>query len=69
MGDVVKRVEKLGRRRVLLETLWMKPRMILTVVVGSVHIRERGMRIGQRGDIFGHIAILSIEGILMIWVM
>jgi hypothetical protein len=39
------------------------------MVVGFVDIRERGMRIGQRGDIFGHIGILSIEGILMIWVM
>jgi hypothetical protein len=46
-GDIVKRVEKLGRRRMLLETLEMKPMMILTVVVGSVHIGERGMRIGQ----------------------
>jgi len=51
----------------LLETLQMKPRMILTVVVGFVHIRERGMRIGEGADIFGHIRILSIEGILMIW--
>jgi hypothetical protein len=67
MEGVVKGVGKLGRRRVLLETLQMKPRMILTVVVGSVHISERGMRIGQGGDIFGHIGILSIEGILMIW--
>ena len=66
MEGVVKGVEKLGRRRVLLETLKMKLRMIFTVVVGSVHIGERGMRIGQRGDIFGHIEILSIEGILMI---
>jgi hypothetical protein len=69
MGDVVKRVEKLGRRRVLLETLQMKPMKILTVVVGFVCIGERGMRIGQGGDIFGHIGILSIEGILMIWAM
>jgi hypothetical protein len=61
MEGVVKGVEKLGRRRVLLETLKMKLRMIFTVVVGSVHIGERGMRIGQGGDIFGHI------GILMIW--
>jgi hypothetical protein len=67
MEGVVKGVEKLGRRRVLLETLQMKPMMILTVVVGSVHIGERGIRIGQGGDIFGHIGILSIEGILMIW--
>jgi hypothetical protein len=66
MGDVVKRVEELGRRRVLLETLQMKPRMILTMVVGSVHIWERGMRIGQGADIFGHIGILSIKGILII---
>ena len=51
----------------LLETLQMKPRMILTVEVGSVHIGERGMRISQGGDIFEHIRILSIEGILMIW--
>jgi hypothetical protein len=43
----------------------MKSRMILTVVVGSVHIRERGMRI-DRGDMFDHIEILSIEWILMI---
>jgi len=43
--------------------------MILTVVVGSVHIGERGMRIGQEGDTFGHIGILNMEGILMIWVM
>jgi hypothetical protein len=34
--------------------------MILTVVVGSVHIGERGMRIGQEGDIFDHIGVLSI---------
>ena len=61
MEGVVKGVEKLGRRRVLLETLKMKLRMIFTVVVGSVHTGERGMRIGQGGDIFGHI------GILMIW--
>jgi hypothetical protein len=61
MEGVVKGVEKLGRRRVLLETLKMKLRMIFTVVVGSVHIGERGMRIGQGGDIFSHI------GILMIW--
>jgi hypothetical protein len=47
MEGVVKRVEKLGMRRVLLETLQMKPRMILTVVVGSIHIGDRGMRIGQ----------------------
>jgi hypothetical protein len=67
MEGVVKGVEKLGRRRVLLETLQMKSRMILTVVVGFVHIGERGMRIGQGGDIFDHIGILSIEGILMIW--
>jgi hypothetical protein len=40
--------------------------MILTVVVSSVHIGERGMRIGQSEDIFGHIWILSIKGILMI---
>jgi hypothetical protein len=39
----------------------MKSRMILTVVVGFVHIGDRGMRIGQGGDIFDHI------GILMIW--
>jgi len=69
IGDIVKRVEKLGRRRVLLETLQIKSRMILTVVVSSVHIGGRGMRIGQGGDIFGHVGILSIEGILMIWVM
>jgi hypothetical protein len=69
MVDEVKRVEKLGMRRVLLETLQMKPMMILTVVVGSVHIREKGMRIDQGGDIFSHIGILNIEGILMIWVM
>jgi hypothetical protein len=67
MEGVVKGVEKLGRRRVLLETLQMKSRMILTVVVGSVHTGKRGMRIGQGGDIFDHIGILSIEGILMIW--
>jgi len=67
MEGVVKGVEKLGRRRVLLETLQMKSRMILTLVVGSVHIGEKGMRIGQGGDIFDHIGILSIEGILMIW--
>jgi hypothetical protein len=67
MEGVVKGVEKLGRRRVLLETLQMQSRIILTVVVGSVHIGERGMRIGQGGDIFDHIGILSIEGILMIW--
>jgi hypothetical protein len=67
MEGVVKGVKKLGRRRVLLETLQMKPRMILTVVVGSVHIGERGVRIGQGGDIFSHIGILGIEGILMIW--
>ena len=60
-------VEKLGRRRVLLETLQMKPRMILTMVVGFIHVGERGMRIDQGGDIFGHIGIFSIEGILMIW--
>jgi len=65
--ETSKRVEKLGRRRVLMETLQIKSRMILTVVVGSVHIGERGMRIGQGGDIFDHIGILSIEGILMIW--
>ena len=47
----------------------MKPRMILTLVVGSIHIGERGMRLSQGGDIFGHIGILSIEEILMIWVM
>jgi hypothetical protein len=46
----------------------MKPKMILNVVVGSVDIRERGMRIGQGGDVFSHIGILNIEGILMIWV-
>jgi hypothetical protein len=68
-GDIVKRVEKLGRRRVLLETLQMKSRMILTVVVDFVHIRERGMRINQGGDIFSHIGILSIKGILMNRVM
>jgi hypothetical protein len=45
----------------------MKSRMILIVVVGSVHIGERGMRIGQGGDIFDHIGILSTEEILMIW--
>jgi hypothetical protein len=55
MEGVVKGVEKLGRRRVLLETLQMKSRMILTVVMGSVHIGERGMRIGQGGEIFDHI--------------
>jgi hypothetical protein len=60
-GGHSKRVKKLGRRRVLLETLQMKSRMKLTVVVGSVHIGERGMRIGQGGDIFDRI------GILMIW--
>jgi hypothetical protein len=54
---------------VLLETLQIKSRMILTMVVSSVHIGGRGMRIGQGGDIFGHVGILSIEGILMIWVM
>jgi hypothetical protein len=48
--------------------LQMKPKMILNVVVGSVDIRERGMRIGQGGDVFSHIGILNIEGILMIWV-
>jgi len=68
-GDIVKRVKKLGRRRVLVETLQMKPRMILTVVVGFVHKGERGMRINQGGDIFIHIRILSIEGISKIWVM
>jgi len=47
----------------------MKPMMILTVVVGSVHIAEKGMRIGQGGDTFSHIGILNMEGILMIWVM
>jgi len=31
--------------------------------------RERGMRISQGGDIFSHIGILSIEGILMNRVM
>jgi len=36
MRDVVKKIEKLGRRRVLLETLQMKLRMILTVVVDFV---------------------------------
>jgi hypothetical protein len=45
----------------------MKSRMILIVVVGSVHIGERGMRIGQGGDIFDHIGIWSTEEILMIW--
>jgi hypothetical protein len=45
----------------------MKSRMILTVVVGSVQIGDKGMRISQGGDIFNHIGILSIEGILMIW--
>jgi hypothetical protein len=66
-GGRSKGVEKLGRRRVLLETLQMKSRIILIVVMGSLHIRKRGMRIGQGGDIFDHIGILSIEGILMIW--
>jgi hypothetical protein len=47
----------------------MKPMMILIMVVGSVHIEERGMIIGQGGDTFGHIGILNIEGILMICVM
>jgi uncharacterized Zn finger protein len=80
-GELMTRIEKLetrsnggrsrrgreARKEESVETLQMKPRMILTVVVGSVHIGERGMRIGQGGDIFGHIGILSIEGILMIW--
>jgi hypothetical protein len=69
MVDIVKRAKKLGKRRVLLETLQMKSRMILTVVMGYVHIGERGMRIDQGGDIFGHIRILNLKGILMIWVM
>jgi len=68
-GELMTKIKKLETRydEVLLETLQMKPRMILTVVVGSVHIGERGIRIGQRGDIFDDIGILSIEGILMIW--
>jgi len=50
-GDVVKRVEKLGRRRVLLETLHIKSRMIFTVVVGSVHIGEKYENRPRRGHI------------------
>jgi len=64
-----KKVKKLRRRRVLLETLHMKSTMILTVVVDFIHIGERGIRISQRRDIFGHIGILSIERILMNWVI
>jgi hypothetical protein len=39
------------------------------VVVDFVHIGERGMRLNQEGDIFSHIGILSIKGILMNRVM
>ena len=64
---LVKKVEKLERGGALLEPLQIKLRMILIVVVGLVHIRKRGMRNGQGGDIFGgHQGILSIEWILMI---
>ena len=66
-GGRCKKVEKLGKRRVLLETLQMKPRMILTIVVDFIHIGERGMRVDQGGNIFDHIWIFSIKEILIIW--
>ena len=64
-----KKVKKLGRRRVLLKTLQKEPKMILTMVVSSVHIRMNCMRLGQGGVEFGQIGIMGIGGILMIWVM
>jgi hypothetical protein len=37
----------LGRRRVLLETLQKESKMILTVIVSSVHIKMNCMRLDQ----------------------
>jgi hypothetical protein len=54
MGDVIKKVEKLRRRRVLLETLQIKPRMILTVVGGHTHRGERYENQLRRGYIRPH---------------
>ena len=62
-------LEKLGRSRVLLETLQKEAKMILTMVVSSAHIGMTCMRLGQRGVEFGQIGILGIPGILMILVM
>jgi hypothetical protein len=42
-----KKGKEARRRRVLLETLQKEPKMILTVVVSSVHIGTNCTRLGQ----------------------
>jgi hypothetical protein len=60
----------LGKKgREAIETLQKESKMILIVVVSSVHIGMTCMRLDQRGVEFGQIGIMGIGGILMIWVM
>ena len=52
--------------REAMETLQKEPKMILTVVVRSVHIGMTCMRLNQGGVEFSQIGGLGIRGFLMI---